>query len=213
LDHCDALKQQLAYLEDVGGDDRPTFTFAHVLAPHSPILTDADGNCIDEIDYPSQRPNIHWEQRQGKTWEEFTDAYSGYVDYINGRFLEIFDRQRSNNPNRLIFVLQSDEGPFPKAYREYINGGPVFDWRKASDAQLAMKYGILNALYLGEPDNGGGGPAIPGSLTPVNNWRVIFSHLEGRTYPLLPDRHFMFPTEEEPFHSIEITDRLKAVAR
>ena len=211
--NCDSLKRQLAYLEDVGGDERPTFTFAHVLAPHSPILTDSAGRCIDPIDFPIKPP--------GGTWEAFTEAYSGYVRYINRRFLEIFDRQKANNPNPLIFVLQADEGPYPKAYREYLasandldagTGGSEFDWRNATDEQLAMKFGILNALYLGDPDSSNGGPAVPDTLTPVNNWRVIFGRLEGRAYPLLPDRHFIFPTNQEPYHWIEITERLREIA-
>ena len=95
-------------------------------------------------------------------------------------------------------------------------GGPdgqKFDWREASDAQLAMKFGILNALYLGDPDGNKRLPDVPETLTPVNNWRVIFSRLEGKTYPLLPDRHFIFPTYDQPYHSIERTERLNAIAR
>jgi len=213
-DMCAALKRQLAFLENVGGDDRPTFVFAHVLAPHSPILMDAEGRCIDVLDYP------RWPK--GGTWEVFKAGYSGFVTYLNNRLLEIFDRQRANNPNPLIFVLQSDEGPFPKALREAIaskiargGGGrdDAFDWREASDAQLAMKFGILNALYLGDPDGSEALPDVPETLTPVNNWRVIFGLLDGKTYPLLPDRHFIYPGSEQPYNSIEITGRLNVIAR
>jgi hypothetical protein len=211
---CDALKRKLAYLEDAGGDDRPTFVFAHVLAPHTPILTDAEGRCINAIDYPVQLP--------GRTWEAFKQGYSDYVSYLNSRFLEIFDEQKANNPNPLIFVLQSDEGPLPKALREdiaskIIRGGGgrdhAFDWREASDAQLAMKFGILNALYLGDPDGSEALPDVPETLTPVNNWRVIFGLLDGKTYPMLPDRHFIYPSREQPYNSIEITGRLNAIAQ
>jgi len=214
IDPCDAFKQQLAYLEDVGGDDRPTFVFAHILAPHSPILVDGEGGCIEPLDYPARPPGITWEGYQG--------GYGGVVDYINKRFLEIFDRQKANNPNPLIFVLQADEGPFPKELRERLagrgaigdgTGGSDFDWRKASDAQLATKFGILNALYLGDPDGTQPLEDVPNTLTPVNNWRVIFSRLEGRTYPLQPDRHFIFPTEKEPYNSIDITERLNDIPR
>ncbi|HUS97485.1 MAG TPA: hypothetical protein VMX97_12160, partial [Hyphomicrobiaceae bacterium] len=82
-----------------------------------------------------------------------------------------------------------------------------------SDAQLATKFGILNALYLGDPDGTQSLEGVPNTLTPVNNWRVIFSRLEGKIYPLLPDRHFIFPTENEPYNSIEITERLNDIPR
>jgi len=211
-DMCAALKRQLAFLENAGGGDRPTFVFAHVLAPHSPILMDAEGRCVDALDYP-RRP-------KDGTWEAYKEGYSGFLSYLNNRLLEIFDRQKVNNPNPLIFVLQADEGPYPKAFREQnaiVRGGGArgegFDWREASDAQLAMKFGILNALYLGGPDGPEALPDVPEALTPVNNWRVIFGHLEGKTYPLLPDRHFIYPSYTEPYNSIEITEHLKAIAR
>jgi hypothetical protein len=136
--------------------------------------------------------------------------------------LEIFDRQKATNPNPLIFVVQADEGPFPKAYREAIaakqgfykkSDGPIFDWREASDAQIAMKFGIINALYLGGSDGPEALPEVLETLTPVNNWRLIFGQLEGKSYPLLPDRHFIFPNEDHPYNSIEITERLNAIAK
>ncbi len=212
-DRCAALKRRLAYLEDVGGEDQPTFVFAHLLMPHPPILTDADGNCIGTMEYPI-RP-------KGVTWDRFRQGFSGFVSYFNTRLLEIFDRQKANNPNPLIFVVQADEGPYPKAYRESILAGPdtaslataaPFAWETASDAELATKFGILNALYL---DGAGGGATaanIPEDLTPVNNWRVIFGRLDRKTYPLLPDRHFLLPDRNELDRLIEFTERLQAIA-
>jgi hypothetical protein len=216
IDLCAAHKRQLAFLEDAGGDDRPTFVLAHVLVPHDPILIDAEGRCIGGLGYP-----VGEESSEG-AWEEFKAGYSGYVTFLNNRLLEIFDRQKATNPNPLIFVVQADEGPFPKAYREAIaaaNGDfkktddPTFDWREASDAQLSMKFGILNALYLGDSDGPEALPEVPETLTPVNNWRLIFGRLEGKAHPLLPDRHFIYPAGDEPYHSIEITGRLNAISR
>ena len=211
VNRCQAIKQKLAYLEEIRGADRPIFVFAHVLVPHLPIVIDADGRCISPIDYPLN-----------SSWETFTKAYSGFVTYLNKRLLQIFDRQKTNNPNPLIFVLQADEGPYPKAYGEsdsltttrgHGTAGISFDWRAASDSELATKFGILNALYLGDPNGSEGLPEIPATLTPVNNWRVIFGKLDGRAYPLLPDRHFIYPTNDQPYTSIEITERLNAAAQ
>jgi len=215
-DLCSAHKRQLAFLEDAGGDDRPTFVLAHVLVPHSPIVIDAEGRCIDGLKYPVGNDG------SSDAWELFKAGYSGYVTFFNNRLLEIFDRQKATNPNPLIFVVQADEGPYPKAYREAIaakqglsskSDGPIFDWREASDAQIAMKFGILNALYLGEPDGPEALPEVPETLTPVNNWRLIFGQLEDKSYPLLPDRHFIFPNGVQPYNSIEITERLNTNAQ
>lgn len=202
-DRCAALERQLSYLETAGGGERPTFVFAHVLAPHAPILKDANGNCLQRRIYPSLEPG---------GWESFKAAYSDYVSYLNGRLLEIFDRQRASNPNPLIFVLQADEGPFPKPFHETLARGEVMNWRKVGRGDLATKFGILNALYLGEPGETALAPDVPEDLTPVNNWRVILSRLEREDYPLLPNRHFIFPTEAEPYVSIDITGKLRAAS-
>lgn len=210
---CELFKKQLSFLEQAGGDDRPVFVFAHVLAPHTPILTDAEGECITPIDYPASGVP------DGTAWRTFQAAYAGYVRYINRRFLEIFDRQRAENPNPLVFVLQADEGPYPRSLRDYQRlrrkgtDGASFDWREVSDADLAMKFGIMNALYLGEPSGHRALPEVPETLSPVNNWRLIFARLEGRDYPLLPNRYFIYPTHAQPYHSIEITGHLSGIAR
>jgi hypothetical protein len=209
VDHCRALKEKLSYLETAGGGDQPTFVFAHVLAPHSPILTDAEGNCIPEIDYPDRPPGV--------AWSDFARGYAGFVTYLNRRLIEIFDRQKAENPNPLIFVLQADEGPYPRSLRDAeslahgIVGaeGAKYDWRETSDADLATKFGIMNALYLGEQSS----QPVPATLGPVNNWRLIFGRLEGRNYPLLPERQFIYPTSNEPYRSIEITNRLDGIPR
>lgn len=198
VSECSALKQQLSYLEAAGGDAQPTFVFAHVIAPHDPILVDAGGTCRKPLRYP----------RKGVSWAEFTNAYSDYVTYINGRLLEIFDRQTSENPNDVIFVIQADEGPFPQRYREAIAEHVDFDWREQDLDTLNMKFDILNALFFPK-ERPHISSRLTSALSPVNNWRIIFSYLEDVPHELLPNRQHIYPPDR-PYKSIDITSRLAA---
>lgn len=202
---CEILKSKLKFLEEVGGQSRPTFTFAHIMAPHTPILTDSKGNCIDPIDYPVYPRNL--------TWQQFKNRYSGYVDYINKQLLKIFDRQKNDNPNPTIFIIQSDEGPYPQDFRQSQKDDSIFDWHNASGSDLYMKFGIMSAIYFSRKLHPRTITRIPNDLTPVNTWRIIFSALESQKYPMLPNRYFIYPNRIEPFNSIEITNRIKSIRK
>jgi hypothetical protein len=49
--------------------------------------------------------------------------------------------------------------------------------------------------------------ALYPTMTPVNEFRMIFNLYFGANLPLLPDRSFV--QELEPFGLLDITDRLK----
>lgn len=185
---CLRLRQQLSFLKNAASDpDRPTFVFAHLLIPHSPIVMDAQGRCIEPIDYPKKRVS----------WSDFQKAYAGYVSYLNDELLAIFDARIAASRRPLIFVIQADEGPFPRRLRE--SGGNM-DWFTATEAELRMKYGILNAIYFPDGDYG----RLTEALTPVNNFRLIFSKILNVDLPLLEDRSFVFENARRVYNFKEI---------
>src|SRR5690606_20226395 len=97
----------------------------------------------------------------------------------------------------LIFVIQADEGPFPRRLRE--SGGNM-DWFTATEAELRMKYGILNAIYFPDGDYG----RLTEALTPVNNFRLIFSKILDFEMPLLEDRSFVFENARRVYNFREV---------
>ena len=207
---CDATKRQFEAVKYVGGKEQPTFVFVHLLVPHPPVLTNGQGECIEQIEYPVKP--------YGVTWDQFRAGFSGYVDYFNKQILEIFDQYANENPNPVFFIVQSDEGPFPKELfesnleaqrRKGRERVADFDWTEATEDQLAIKFGILNAIYMEGVDPS----TVPLDLSPVNNWRLIFSQLEGKDYPLLPDKYYIFPSEKTPYQMIDVTERLDAIPR
>ena len=195
---CGRIKRKLRRIREVGNQAQPVFVLAHLRIPHSPIYMNAAGQCLD-------RPFLY-SGKKGATWNEFKAAYVEYLKYFNSAILEIIDeqlRRRGRTGRKLLFVLQADEGPFPKSmWDANLDGLDGFNFSRLSQRKIKMKTGIINALLL--PD--GLRRDIPKLVTPVNNWRIIFNALTGSKMNLLPDKIFIYSNQENIFNFCEVTD-------
>ncbi|MDH3240855.1 MAG: hypothetical protein OEO83_09320 [Alphaproteobacteria bacterium] len=190
---CRRIRRKFRRLEEVGNGAEPVFVFAHMLVPHSPIVMDAEGRCL-------ARPIIYSRDKTA-TWPEFKAAYVAYLRYFNRTILRVVDRQlarREQSGRQLLFVIQADEGPFPKTMREAFYD---YDLTALSGREISMKTGIINALRLPS----GTGAKISAPLTPVNNWRIIFNALTGAELPMLPHAVYIYPTENKLYRFCEVT--------
>jgi len=186
-EECARLKAQLEFLKTVRKKHTgPLFVFAHLTIPHAPITMDASGKCI--------RHKIH---KAKGDWEDYRRAYRDYASYFNSALLEIFDANKNAVRNRdLLFVIQADEGPYPKRLHED-NLMNLFEMR---DDEIRTKFGIINALYWDSDKYGS--PYL--TQTPVNNWRIIFSEVFGHDLPLVTDERSMLFRDES--HIYELRD-------
>ena len=78
---------------------------------------------------------------------------------------------------------------------------------EATDAELLQKFSILNAILLPGVD-----PAESGlypTITPVNNFRLIFNAAFGADLPLLPDRNLVFPSQGSIYEDVDVTHRVQ----
>jgi hypothetical protein len=192
---CDRLKNQLRYLETVRSQARrPLFVFAHLTMPHEPITMDAEGNCIPHVYYPGS----------GASWAEYQSAFSGYVNYLNKRLLGIFDaNMASDNGRSLIFVVQADEGPYPKRLEQW----PDMIMQEFDDTEIRQKFGIINAVYWDAEKYGE--PFL--TKTPVNNWRIILSKISGDEIPLIEDeRSYLMRSDKLVYDNLDVTDVFEA---
>lgn len=174
-------------IPDLGG---PKFVFAHILLPHDPYVFDTDGSFMDHAQV----------EEQGHT-----ESYVRQLQYLNGRLLDIVDGILATSPDEPpIIVLQADEGPFPERYRR---DEWAFDWTDATDAELEVKFGILNAIHLPgvDPEQAGLYP----EMTQVNTFRVIFNTYFGGDLPMLPDRVYAHTDLWHFFDLFEVTERLR----
>jgi hypothetical protein len=151
----------------------PNFVFAHILLPHPPYVFNADGSFV---------PAGVSSRRSEKV------NYVNQVEYANRAVLGVIDRLL-NDPNDPVIVLQADEGPWPARFS---HDEVHFNWLKATDAEIAQKFGILNAVHLPkgiDPREFG----FTDHTSPVNEFRVVFNAVFGANLPMLPDMTYLSP--------------------
>ena len=162
--HQGHIRRQLYILDQLpklAAIDEPTFTFAHILVPHTPHVFAADGSIETDPGFYSGRGagavNADYWRR----------GYVNEVQFVNGRVLDIVQAILAESSTPPIIVLQGDTGVYPSGD----NSGLL---------------SILNAYYL----PGDGPQAVYPSITPVNTFRLIFDTYFGTAYGLLPDQSF-----------------------
>jgi hypothetical protein len=111
-------------------------------------------------------------------WESDPDANDKTYQYVNQRALEVLPNVIGHSDPAPIIILQADHGNGDMGY-----------------ANL-----ILNAYYL--PD--GGVEDLYPTITPVNSFRLIFSHYFGLDYPLLDDvAYYSFRDDRYRFFPVD----------
>ncbi len=175
---CKRIKRKLDWLGEVGNRSKPMFVLAHMTVPHDPIVANGEGRC-----YAKPRGRY---PMPGHSFARHKRDYADYLRYFNAAVLEIFDRQialRRKSGRGLIFVIQSDEGPYPKQTMAQGNKKTIAD---LSNEDLKTKIGSINAIYM----NGDTTIQADELKTPINNWRIILERLTGK--PLARKEHKVF---------------------
>ena len=182
------LLEQFRILEEIPQDDRPTFTFAHVLLPHEPYLFEADGSPVTEAEEASRSPARN---------------YVGQLRFANTRLREVVDRLLAG-PEEAdpIVIIQADEGPHPVRYQY---NQLSFRWPLATRSELREKLWILNAYHL----PGLEGVQVDPDITPVNTFRLVLREYFGADLPPLPDRTYVFVDQRNLYDFVDVTARLE----
>ena len=136
----------------------PKFVFVHLLCPHEPFVFDAQGGGV---------PSDHF-------WDHADPEYyrQQYV-FVSSKIAATAAMILTNSLRPPVIVLQSDHG-----YRGSL--GRTKWIRKISERDATR---VFNALFLpGVPPD-----SLNPSLSPLNNFRLIFNAYYGTHYPLLQD--------------------------
>jgi len=165
----------------------PKFVFAHFLLPHEPYVFGRTGEYLPMARISAQPEEI---------------SYIDQLVYANRMLQQTIDALLRKSQRAPLIILQADEGPYPRRYRD---NSQNFDWQQATDAEINQKMKILNAFYL--PGNGSRG--LYPTISPVNAFRVVFNTYFGTDLPLLRDESFVFQKQRHPYDLVTITPRLK----
>lgn len=150
------ILQVFAELPAVVKTPGPKFVFVHLFSPHEPFVFDAEGRFGD--------PGHIWDHADPR-------YYLGQYIYISRRMLETAALILAHSPAAPVIIMQSDHG-----YRGSSRTG-----KESKPISRSEMIRVFNALYLpGIPLN-----KIPPSLSPLNNFRLVFNSYFGTRYPLL----------------------------
>jgi hypothetical protein len=164
------------------GEGGPTFTFVHILVPHSPYVFDADRTYVS-ADEESRRSRDR--------------NYTNQVQAANAFARDLIDGILARAAAPPVIILQGDEGPYPAG-----TTGDRYNWRTATSRVLQEKSGILNAYYLPGLD----AAALYPSVSPVNSFRIVFNAYFGTRLELLPDRVVGHESDYRPYSFFDLTE-------
>jgi len=161
-------------------EDRPTFVFSHVPAPHVPIAVDAAGQTVswDSLDVFY---GVTLEQL-GLSAREYRDRFISQLEYVNGRVLETIDSILAGSDREAVIIVMSDHGP----------GNHT---RPLRADRVDVRARLLNLFAAYTPGNHG---LFPEGTTPVNVLVRLFNAYLGTDLNLQPDtsyRSSVFGTE------------------
>jgi hypothetical protein len=191
-ENFEAQMGALRSIADRADKSKPSYSFAHILAPHPPYLFNADGS---------------WPSYDGEANDNGVDEGVKYVNetkYVNTQIKAVVGDIQSKDPNAVI-VIQADEGPYPKQFRGDITANNYYNPLKLPLGKMQQKFGVFASYYLpNAPD--GSAKEINSS---VNTFRVVLNSYLGYNMPLLPDCNFSSGDKFSIYNYTLVTDKLK----
>ena len=154
---------ELHSLADLPSEPGPKFIFAHILAPHSPFVFDANGGFL------FRRTPFSLNSDKEYDWNSFKLAYVNELIYLRKVVLDLVQKIIAESESPPVIIIQGDHG---------------IPWPAAEKAQ----FDIFNAYYLA----GGSASGLYDEISPVNSFRVVFNDLFGTEYDLLSDQSFLY---------------------
>lgn len=129
------------------------------------------------------KPNLFDYETYEERMDWYRRGYADQVEYLNQKLLPVLRRLIEASEPAPVVLLQSDHGP--------------------EEGSAEDRMGILSAYYLA----GRGAEPLYSTITPVNNFRLIFGEFFSAELPSLPDRSY-YSTYDRPydFRSVSNSD-------
>jgi hypothetical protein len=181
--HRQTILHQFESLKKVAEESGPKFIISHMLFPHDPYVFDENCNTFKS---------------------RYTDEYKVYINQLkctNTKIQQLVDYILSHSDTKPIIIIQSDEGPYPKAFRQNRD----LNWGDASLEMLQQKAEILNAYYFPNKNYS----KLYQSISPVNSFRVVFDQYLGTDLGLIDDKHYFPESEKRRFFLLDMTDKFE----
>ncbi len=183
--HHNRILYQFKTLKNIPNDQRPTFTFAHILVPHPPFVFNEKG---DEVGKDG-RFRLSDGYGSVSTKEEYKSGYLKQLIYTDTLLIETLKEILSKSDTPPMIIIQSDHGPASEIkwqnHQSSIFLSDVIDVTNPNS--VFERTGILNAYYFPYQ----GSAKLYDSITPVNSFRILFNYYFGGDFPILSDQTFL----------------------
>jgi hypothetical protein len=174
----------------------PKFVLAHILAPHPPFVFGPNGESV----YPERgifKIGDATDYIRTSSGEKYKQGYADQARYINTRILATVDTIQKESTRPAVIVVMGDHGPRSET-----------DWGSLEKTNLREPFYNLLAVAT----TGGKGDSLRAALTdeitPINVFRLIFTHVYGENLPRLPDNSH-YSTLTYPFRFTDVTASVK----
>jgi hypothetical protein len=184
------LIDQMLKISEIPQAKGPKFVFIHSLFTHEPYVFDRDGKYT-----PSETINSPLDTSK---------QYIEQLQFANKLIVKMIETIKKNSTTPPIIILQSDEGPYPLAFRQLMT---KYNWRNAPPDVLKEKLRILNAYYLPDSDTKG----FYDSISPVNSFRLILNRYFGSSLPILPDNAYIQAYSDLYYEHLIVSEIVKIV--
>lgn len=171
------IQCQFAKLAEIAAIPEPTFTFAHIIAPHEPFVFKADGEEVERVSQERFQGTRRFEPEGRK-------LYIGQLMYVNTQIKELIEILLNTSKQQPIIILQADHGARVPPWET-----PQLQW-----------FDILNAYYFPEKNVS----LLYPSISPVNTFRIMFNLYFQTSFELLPDRSYYSDIYKSPYQFTEI---------
>jgi len=174
---------KLAELNSIYG---PKFVFAHIEIPHPPFVFDANGEMVSttQISLTSWLPK---------------ESYLNQLIFTQNMLKDVISQILEKSIRPPIIIIQSDHGPATT----FSDSNDLL-YYPPNEINIRERMGIINALFLPGKNCS---DLLYDSISPVNNFRLIFNCYFNTNFDYLDDLSFFNNNEGNAF--INITDIVK----
>jgi hypothetical protein len=164
--------------------ERPRFVFSHVLAPHPPLLFDADGN---PVSVPTSRSTAYEDPRGNRSPERVKATFE-YTSFAGHEAIEIVDTILREQGDDAVVVVFSDHGT-----------GTGFDSGDPFGSDIDERSSnILAVRTPGHPN------LLPAGTTPINVLPRILNAYLDTDLPYHPDTTWAWEAGHSVLDAVEV---------
>jgi hypothetical protein len=165
----------------------PRFVFAHVMAPHTPLVFGRHG---EPLEVPILRRTDDTAAGLGLSDGEFANRFIGQTAYVDDRALGAIDGILAASPDPPIIIVMSDHGSRSRP----------FDPKSAGNEDLRERFGTLFAAYT--PGRSG---VFPSSVTPAEVMVDLLNAYFDAALPQ-PERGTFASKAADPFRLTRVSE-------